>query len=390
MKLKIQNFSNWDDLKEIYNQNIQKTQTELNNAEVEKNNLINDYNSNYDKRLSDYDNLLKDRENYINNWAETQKENQQRQTDYNISLINQNKQEAQKNAEKETKDAYVDYMKQTNEYGGAAETLASKGLATQGYSESSRVGMYNTYQNRVATTNAALTKANTEYNNQISQALLNNDVQLAEIALNQMQESYKLALEGFEYKDTMYNNKINYINEINNNYFSRKSNLQDRIDNYNSQISNISQIQDQLAESKAQRQQEHEQWLAEFNEKKRQFNEELAENKRQYNNTYSFNYSDNSTTKDDAKTTTEKAGYIGKTKMETASFDTGDVKGLNEKLGLNNACYSIYKNGNKYYYYDPKEKQHVDITDYVNKNKKTTSSKSSKKKFSLKNLFMSK
>lgn len=386
MKLKIQKFSNWDDLKEIYNQNIQKTQTDLNNAETEKNNLINDYNTNYDKRLSDYDNLIKDRENYINNWAETQKENQQKQTDYNISLINQNKEEAQKNAEKETKDAYVDYMKQTNEYGGAAETLASKGLATQGYSESSRVGMYNTYQNRVATTNAALTKANTEFNNQISQALINNDIQLAEIALNQMQESYKLALEGFEYKDTMYNNKINYINDINNNYFTRKSSLQDRIDNYNSQINNITQIQSELEENRAKRQQEHDEWLAEFNEKKRQFNEELAENRRQYNQSMSFNYSDS---KSKNETSSEKKGYVDGNKMEVASFDTGDVKGLNDKLGLNSACYEIYKNGNKYYYYDPKEKQHVDITDYVNTNKKNTKSSSNKnkKKFSLKNLF---
>lgn len=386
MKLKIQKFSNWDDLKEIYNQNIQKTQTELTNAETERNNLINDYNTNYDKRLSDYDNLIKDRENYINNWAETQKENQQKQTDYNISLINQNKEEAQKNAEKETKDAYVDYMKQTNEYGGAAETLASKGLATQGYSESSRVGMYNTYQNRVATTNAALTKANTEFNNQISQALINNDLQLAEISFNQMQESYKLALEGFEYKDTMYNNRINYINDINNNYFTRKSSLQDRIDNYNSQINNITQIQTELEENRAKRQQEHDEWLAEFNEKKRQFNEELAENRRQYNQSVSYSYSDSNSK---ANEVTEKKGYVGNNKMEVASFDTGDVKGLNEKLGLNNACYDIYKNGNKYYYYDPKEKQHVDITDYVNANKKNTKSSSSKskKKFSLKNLF---
>lgn len=386
MKLKIQKFSNWDDLKEIYNQNIQKTQTDLNNAETERNNLINDYNTNYDKRLNDYDNLIKDRENYINNWAETQKENQQKQTDYNINLINQNKEEAQKNAEKETKDAYVDYMKQTNEYGGAAETLASKGLATQGYSESSRVGMYNTYQNRVATTNAALTKANTEFNNQISQALINNDIQLAEIALNQMQESYKLALEGFEYKDTMYNNKINYINDINNNYFTRKSSLQDRIDNYNSQINNITQIQSELEENRAKRQQEHDEWLAEFNEKKRQFNEELAENRRQYNQSMSFNYSDS---KSKNETSSEKKGYVDGNKMEVASFDTGDVKGLNDKLGLNSACYEIYKNGNKYYYYDPKEKQHVDITDYVNANKKNkkSSSNKNKKKFSLKNLF---
>ena len=51
--------------------------------------------------------------------------------------------------ENETSSAYIDYMKQTNQYGGALENLASRGLATQGYSESSKVAMYNTYQNRV-------------------------------------------------------------------------------------------------------------------------------------------------------------------------------------------------------------------------------------------------
>ena len=182
------------------------------------------------------------------------------------------------------------------------------------------------------------------------------------------------------------NNKINYINDINNNYFTRKSSLQDRIDNYNSQINNITQIQSELEENRAKRQQEHDEWLAEFNEKKRQFNEELAENKRQYNQSMSFNYSDSNSKNE---TSSEKKGYVDGNKMEVASFDTGDVKGLNDKLGLNSACYEIYKNGNKYYYYDPKEKQHVDITDYVNANKKNTKSSSNKnkKKFSLKNLF---
>lgn len=161
-------------------------------------------------------------------------------------------------------------MKQINQYGGSMETLASQGLANTGYSESSKIAMYNTYQNRVSTAKSALTKANTEYDNQISQALLNNNVALAEIALNKLQQSYQIALSGFEYKNTMLNNKLNYEQGINDSYFSKNTTLQNQIDNYKSQIAGINQYKDNLEEER------------------RQFNANMSAQKNYYNNMTNF------------------------------------------------------------------------------------------------------
>ena len=276
-------FSAFDEIEQTLNTDIANAQTQINNANIEKENLINDYNANYQNQLNQYNDLQNQQQQYIDTWAEEQKKQQQAQTDYNIGIINQNKEQAAKDTEAEIKDSYVDYMKQNNAYGGALETLASNGLATQGYAESSKIAMYNTYQNRVGTAKSALMKANTQYDNQIQQALLNNDASLAEIALQQMQESYQLALKGFEYTTNLYNQKVAYEQDINDSYFNRTQTLQSRIDSYNQQLANIT-------EYKQTAQTNYDKWLKEYEEEQRQFNASLEEQKRQYNQTYNATY----------------------------------------------------------------------------------------------------
>ena len=262
----------YEELKDFYGERADKTQNEINNLANEKQNLLNDYNDNYNNQLSQYEDLMNQQQTNIDTWAEEQKKLQQSQTDYEVGLVEQNKKEAAEQTEAEIKDSYVDYMKQNNQYGGALENLASAGLATQGYAESSKIAMYNTYQNRVGTAKSALLKANTQYDNQIQQALLNNDAKLAEIAYQQMQQSYQLALQGFEYKENLYNNKLVYEQNISDTYFNREQALKDDINYYNSQIQDIEQ-----------RQKEQEQWERTFAEQQRQFDEQLKEEQRQYN-----------------------------------------------------------------------------------------------------------
>lgn len=250
--MNIQRFATWDELTDYYNKNLQQTQAQINNLQNEKQAAINDYEAGYNAQLNEYKDLQAQQQNYIDTWAQTQKDIQQKQTDYNISLIEQNKKEAAEEKEKQVKDAYTDYMKQTNEYGGALENLASRGLATQGYAESSRVAMYNTYQNRVATANEALTKANVQYDNQIQQALLNNDAALAETALEQMAKSYQLALEGFDYRSNLYNQRLTYIQNINNTYYDRENELRSLEAGYAGELADIRKYQEQMAEEQRQ------------------------------------------------------------------------------------------------------------------------------------------
>lgn len=259
-RLNIQKFnSTWDELEKTYTNNISNTQSQLDNLSNEKQDLLNDYNDNYNNQLSEYENLMNQQQTNIDTWAEEQKKQQEAQKDYEIGLVEQNKKEAAEQTEAEIKDSYVDYMKQNNQYGGALENLASAGLATQGYAESSKIAMYNTYQNRVGTAKSALLKANTQYDNQIQQALLNNDAKLAEIAYQQMQQSYQLALQGFEYRENLYNNKLAYEQNISDTYFAREQELRDDINYYNSRLEDINNKQ--IAQQ---------QWEREFAEAKRQ------------------------------------------------------------------------------------------------------------------------
>ena len=152
-------------------------------------------------------------------WAEQQQQNQQAQTDFAIEKIEQQKEQAQKDYTKEQSGAYVDWQKQSNQYGVNAEQMASAGMTNTGYSESSQVSMYNTYQNRVATARESYNQAVLNYNNAIKDAQLQNNSVLAEIAYNTLQTSLELSLQGFQYKNQLVLEKANAKREIDNTYY---------------------------------------------------------------------------------------------------------------------------------------------------------------------------
>ena len=290
MRFNIQRFAGWQESIDYYNNSILETQNQLAGLEGEKQQLINDYNANYNNQLAEYEKLQNQQKEYIDTWKETQTNTQQAQTDYNIGLINQNKAEAQKQTDAELGDAYIDYQKGMNQYAGNAEKMASSGLAGTGFSKNAEIAMNITYQNRVSTARAALTKANTEYSNQIQQALLNNDAALAEIALQHMQQSYQLALQGFEYKENLYNNKLAYEQDISDTYFNRQQSLQEYINYYNSRLDTINQYQIEQDQWERQYEQQIKEWQdtsnrlwAELEESKRQFDLNYNQSKYEYN-----------------------------------------------------------------------------------------------------------
>lgn len=310
--MKIQLFATRQEVVDLYTQGIEEATAQKNALATEKQDLIDAYESEYNDRLDQYNNLMNTQQQNVDTWANTQKELQQNQYDYNVGVINQNKQEAAENTEKEVKDAYVDYMKQNNQYGGMLETLALNGLATQGFSESSKIAIYNTYQNRVGTAKAALTKANADYDNQIAQAKLNNDSALAEIALEQMQKSYEIALQGFEYRDNLYGERLSYLQSVEDNYFNKTNTLENRIASYNAQLEDINQYQEQMEAQRQQRELEKQQWQQEFAEKQRQYNLSLAEEKRQYNESLKSKTTTNETEFTDGNSTQKRAKDLSK------------------------------------------------------------------------------
>lgn len=392
--MNIQLFGDFDENLAIYNKGIVDTKNEMANIENEKNTLLNDYNLNYQNQLTEHENLMNQQQAYIDKWAETEKENQQKQTDYNVNLINQNKAEAQKQTDSELGDAYIDYQRGLNQFGGNAEAMATNGLAGTGFAKNTDIAMNITYQNRVSTAKAALKKANTDYDNQIQQALLNNDASLAEIALQQMQQSYQLALQGFEYKTNLQNNKLAYEQSINDSYFNRSQTLQSRIDNYNDRISNINQMQVEIDENRKKQEQAYQQWLKEFEEEKRQYN-------KNFNATYnsdinSGGFTDTTSnnlpiTADDQYTyaksvfgndtnTVNKKDYyfdngyqpqyVNNKKLSKVGVKVKEVFG--NSLGSQIGNQNIWSAGKKYYYWDGKTRDYVEIDgEALNKLKKS-------------------
>lgn len=162
-------------------------------------------------------------------WAAEQQQIQKEQNEFALQQIEQQKEKAEKDYQKEQSAAYVDYQKQTDRYGAGAEQMAASGLAGSGFSESSRVSMYNAYQNRVATAREAIQQALVDFNNAITQATLQNNAALAEIAASAHQQQLELQLQAFNYRNNLLLQKEEARQNYDNTYWQRHMNILDQI-----------------------------------------------------------------------------------------------------------------------------------------------------------------
>lgn len=136
-------------------------------------------------------------------WEEERKQLQQEQTDFAIEQTQKQKEQAETAYQKEQSAAYADWQKEKNAYGVNAEQMAEAGLAGSGYSESARVNMYNTYQQRVTAARDSITQAVADFDAAMQAAVLQNDVAMAEIAFQALQQRMTLSLEGFQYENQL-------------------------------------------------------------------------------------------------------------------------------------------------------------------------------------------
>jgi hypothetical protein len=185
------------------NYDINYEDERFSDVKTEETQQLTELEQTYNGMIGSSDKFYQDQTDASNAWAEQQKQLQQEQTDFTIEQIEQQKEQAAKDYTKEQAGAYVDWRKQSNEYGTEAEKMASAGLTNTGFSESSQVSMYNTYQNRVATARESFNQAVLNYNNAIKDARLQNNAALAEIAANALQTQLELSLQGFQYKNQL-------------------------------------------------------------------------------------------------------------------------------------------------------------------------------------------
>lgn len=269
-------------------------------VEADKKAALNEVDVTYGNMISQSDNYFQKQIDAAQDYADKQSQIQQQQTDFAIEQIEQQKEQAKQDYTKEQSGAYVDWQKQSNEYGANAEAMAAQGMTNTGYSESSQVSMYNTYQNRVATARESYNRAVLNYDNAIKEARLQNNAALAEIAYNALQTQLELSLEGFQYKNDLIIQKANKKTEVDNTYHNRYMDVLNQINTENKLAEEVRQFEAEYAEKKRQFDEEiarlkakdaQENKLAiqelelkkkQLEEEKRQFNEQMAEEKRQF------------------------------------------------------------------------------------------------------------
>lgn len=247
------------------NYNINYDDERFKTVESEKQTALNQINDTYNNMINQSDKFYQDQIDAAKDYAETQKQNQQANTDFAIDKIEQQKDQAHKDYVKEQTGAYVDWQKQSNQYGANAEQMAASGLNNTGYSESSQVSMYNTYQNRVTTARESFNKAILNYDNAIKDAQLQNNSALAEIAYNALQAQLELSLQGFQYKNDLLQVQIQQQQNTEDRYYSRWQDVLNQMNTENQLKENIRQYEQNLAYQKERDKIADAQWQKEYN-----------------------------------------------------------------------------------------------------------------------------
>ncbi len=253
------------------NYDIDYNDQRFKDVEADKKVALNEVDTTYGDMIGKADKYYQDQIKATEDWADKQTELQNKQTDFAIQKIEQQREQAKKDYTKEQSGAYVDWQKQSNQYGANAEQVAAGGMTNTGFAESSQVSMYNTYQNRVAMARESMVKANLEFDNGIKEAQLQNSSILAEIHYNALQKKLELSLQGFQYKNQLILEKTNKKLELDNTYYARYQNVLQQINHENALAEEIRQYNETLAEQKRQHSAEIAYKNAALAEEKRQF-----------------------------------------------------------------------------------------------------------------------
>ena len=221
-------------------------------VESQKSEALKDLDNTYDGMIESSQKGYNDQIQASKDWVDKQTQIQNEKTDFAIEEINQQKDQTRKDYLKEQSGAYVDWQKQSNQYGAKAEQQASMGMANSGYSESSQVSMYNTYQNRVAAARESYSRAVLNYDNAIKEAKLQNNSLLAEIAYQGLREQLALGIEAMQYKNSLIIQKTSEKRAIDTDYYNRWKDVLSQINTENTLAEQQRQFNENMAFQKEQ------------------------------------------------------------------------------------------------------------------------------------------
>lgn len=251
----------------VVDEEVRLTQADADAIKAQGEADVNASNQMYDDMITQNTTLQDQTLDMIATNEASQKEIANANTDFAIDKIEQQKNQTHKDYIKEQSGAYVDWQKQSDQYGANAEAMAANGLANTGYSESSQVAMYVAYQNRVAVARESYQRAIVDYNNAITEARLQNNSMLAEIAAQALEKRMEAIITFTQQGNALLTQKADAAHKI----------KQTTHSNWMDVLKTIGQ------------QRQHDEEMAYKNaslaEQQRQFNETMAYNQEQANKT---------------------------------------------------------------------------------------------------------
>lgn len=234
-------------------------------VEADKQTAINNANNTYNTMINQSDAKYNELIQASKDYATTQQQIQQDNTDFAIEKIEQQKDKTERDYTKEQTAAYTDYQKATDQYGVNAEALAQNGMSNTGYAESSKTQAFTTYQNRYAVARESYNQAVLNYDNAIKEAQLANNAQLAEIAFQALQTQLEYSLQGFQYKNELLQTKLNTQIQLDSEYNNRYQQVLSQINTENSLAEQIRQFNAQMSYQKQRDAIEDAQWQKQYN-----------------------------------------------------------------------------------------------------------------------------
>ena len=346
-------------------------------VESEKEKALNNVNSMYNNMISNSDKFYQEQIDASKEYANVQTQNQQANTDFAIEKIEQQKEQAEKDYTKEQKASYVDYQKQSNQYGVNAESQASAGMLDTGYAESSQVSMYNQYQQRVATARETYNRAVLNYDNAIQEAKLQNNSALAEIQYNALQQQLELSLQGFQYKNNLLQTQLQMQNETEDRYYNRWQNVLSQINTENALAEQVRQYNESLAFQKQQAQQEQANWERQY----AMANSNISGDSGDSGGSGGYGEKSATIIKPSSSGSTNKINrdyyfsngyqprYVDGKELKESGYKVWNVfnEGTSNKTATKFGKQNIWSAGGKYYVWDGSIKDYVDVTDKVKK-----------------------
>lgn len=169
-----------------------------------------DTNNPYAELEQKYANNINQQNDLLNQSEQIQNDQINANTQQTLAEIERQRDYAQQDFNKEARGAYQDYQKLVNPYGVQAENIFSNGLGNSGYSETSKLNAYNTYQNRYATARESTDRLMEDFNNQMTEAQLEGNREKAQVALNKLQTQMSNLWQQMNFDSDLAGKKVNY------------------------------------------------------------------------------------------------------------------------------------------------------------------------------------